>query len=59
MGDSARYSVVDAWQRSWDHRNLFIVGSGAFPTFGTANPSLTIAALCLRTVDRIIQELTS
>jgi choline dehydrogenase-like flavoprotein len=59
MGDSARHSVVDGWQRSWDHRNLFIVGSGAFPTFGTANPSLTIAALCLRTVDGIIREFTS
>jgi glucose dehydrogenase len=56
MGESARHSVVDEWQRSWDHRNLFIVGSGSFPTFGTANPSLTIAALCLRTVDRVINE---
>jgi glucose dehydrogenase len=56
MGESARHSVVDPWQRSWDHHNLFIVGSGSFPTFGTANPTLTIAALCLRTADRIIQE---
>ncbi len=56
MGESARSSVVDKWQRSWDHRNLFIVGSGTFPTFGTSNPSLTIAALCLRTVDHVINE---
>ena len=38
-------SVVDADQRSWEHRNLFLVGSGSFPTMGTSNPTLTLAAL--------------
>jgi choline dehydrogenase-like flavoprotein len=59
MGGSGRNSVVDSWQRSWDHRNLYIVGSGSFPTFGTANPSLTLAALCLRTADHVIKECRS
>jgi choline dehydrogenase-like flavoprotein len=56
MGSNAKDSVVDSFQRSWDHRNLFLVGSGVFPTTGTANPTLTIAALCLRTVDKILRE---
>jgi choline dehydrogenase-like flavoprotein len=56
MGATPRNSVVDAWQCSWDHRNLFIVGSGTFPTFATANPTLTLAALCMRTADRIIAQ---
>ena len=58
MGSSAADSVVDADQRSWAHRNLFVVGSGSFPTMGTSNPTLTVAALSLRTAEQMIKELT-
>jgi choline dehydrogenase-like flavoprotein len=57
MGSSAADSVVDADQRSWAHPNLFVVGSGSFPTMGTSNPTLTMAALSLRTAERMIEEL--
>jgi choline dehydrogenase-like flavoprotein len=57
MGSSAETSVVDADQRSWEHRNLFVLGSGSFPTMGTSNPTLTMAALTLRTSERLIKEL--
>ena len=50
MGSDARTSVVDASLCSHEHRNLFMVGAGVFPTTGTANPTLTIAALSLRAV---------
>jgi choline dehydrogenase-like flavoprotein len=53
MGSNDKDSVVDSFQRSHDHDNLYLVGSGTFPTGGTANPTLTIAALALRTADRI------
>ncbi|PVA09407.1 GMC family oxidoreductase [Pelagivirga sediminicola] len=53
MGADAKGAVVDADLRSFDHRNLFMLGSGTFPTSATANPSLTIAALSLRAVDAI------
>ncbi|WP_458791244.1 GMC family oxidoreductase [Yoonia sp. MH D7] len=53
MGKDAASAVVDADLRSFDHRNLFILGSGTFPTSATANPSLTIAALSLRAIDAI------
>jgi choline dehydrogenase-like flavoprotein len=59
MGESPDTSVVDADQRSWEHRNLYLVGSGSFPTMGTSNPTLTMAALTLRTIDRLIAELAS
>ena len=59
MGRDARTSVVDADLRAHDHRNLFLVGSGVFPTSGAANPTLTIAALALRSVDVIKQSLTA
>ena len=47
MGSDPRTSVVDPEQRSHDHPNLFLLGSGVFPTSGTANPTLTLAALAL------------
>jgi len=56
MGDDPKSSVVDKFQRSQDHRNLYLVGSSTFPTGGTANPTLTIAALSLRTADHILEE---
>jgi choline dehydrogenase-like flavoprotein len=55
MGTNEKESVVDSFQRSHDHDNLYLVGSGTFPTGGTANPTLTIAALALRTADRIVK----
>lgn len=53
MGTDARSSVVNPHLRSHEHPNLFIVGGGVFPTVGTANPTLTIAALSLRAAGEI------
>jgi glucose dehydrogenase len=53
MGDDPKTSVVDSFQRSHDHANLYLVGSGTFPTVGTANPTITLSALALRTADSI------
>jgi choline dehydrogenase-like flavoprotein len=53
MGSDPTQSVVDSFQRSHDHDNLYLVGSGTFPTGATANPTLTLSALALRTAERI------
>jgi choline dehydrogenase-like flavoprotein len=53
MGRNPKESVVDSFQRSHDHDNLYLVGSGTFPTGATANPTLTLAALALRTAEQI------
>lgn len=58
MGTSAADSVVDVNQRSWDHRNLYLVGSGSMPTIGTSNTTLTLAALCYRTAEQLTRDLT-
>ncbi len=58
MGDDPERSVVDRELRSHDHPNLFIVGSSVFPTSATANPTLTIAALSLRSVEAVKAALT-
>jgi choline dehydrogenase-like flavoprotein len=59
MGDDPKTSVVDSFQRSHDHNNLYLVGSGTFPTGGTANPTLTLSALAMRTADSIVGDLKS
>ena len=53
MGNDPATSVVDSCCRSHDHRNLYIVGNGAFPTSTFSSPSLTTAALALRAAAQI------
>ncbi len=57
MGVDKDCSVVDFEQRSWDHSNLFLVGSGVFPTVATGNPTLTIAALALWAAKTVLADL--
>lgn len=59
MGTSARNSVVNDRQRAWDHPNLYLAGAGSMPTIGTANTTLTLAALCLRSAEDIAARLRS
>jgi choline dehydrogenase-like flavoprotein len=53
MGRCAKDSVVDRFQRSWEHDNLYIVGCGSMPTAGTSNPTLTAVAMCIQTAEEI------
>lgn len=57
MGRSATDSVVNAWQRSWDHDNLYVTGAGSMPTMGSSNPTITLAALACRTAEDIVRRL--
>ncbi|SLN52157.1 GMC family oxidoreductase [Roseisalinus antarcticus] len=57
MGTNPASSVVDAHQRSWDHANLFLAGAGSMASIGTANTTLTLSALCLRTAEAIARDL--
>ena len=57
MGTDPKTSVTDSFGRTWDHPNLWLAGSGLFPAVGTGNPTLTIAALALRTAPEITKDL--
>jgi len=57
MGRDPKDSVVDGWGRCLDHENLFIAGSSVFATAATANPTLTLAAITLRTAKGIHRQL--
>ncbi len=58
MGDDRSTSVLNPRQQSWDHDNLFMVGSGVFPTIATGNPTLTIAALAFQAADNLLSDLS-
>jgi choline dehydrogenase-like flavoprotein len=45
--------VVDPDCRVHGIENLFIAGSSVFPTYGYANPTLTIVALAHRLADHL------
>jgi len=57
MGTDSTSSVVDGQQRSHDHHNLFLLGSGNWPSYATGNPTLTIAALALWAAQSISTQL--
>jgi hypothetical protein len=53
MSDDPKTGVVRDDGRLHDVGNLYVIGSSTFPTASWANPTLTIAALALRTADRV------
>jgi choline dehydrogenase-like flavoprotein len=57
MGNDPATSVVNAWGRSHDVRNLFIVDGSIFITSAGVNPTHTIQALALYIADQIKQRL--
>jgi len=57
MGVDPKKSVVDKHCRTHDHGNLFLIGSCVFPTGGTSNVTLGIAALAIRAAEQIAKQL--
>lgn len=55
--DQKDSTVVNSWQQTHDHENLFLAGCGSLPTSATANPSLTMTAMTFRTLDKILEQL--
>ncbi|WP_378941004.1 GMC family oxidoreductase [Mesorhizobium sp. ANAO-SY3R2] len=56
MGTDPTKSVVNDRLQSHDHSNLFLLGSGVFPTIATGNPTLTIAALTYRASRELLKQ---
>jgi choline dehydrogenase-like flavoprotein len=57
MGRHRKDSVTDRNMKAWDHPNLYVVGTGNQVTIGTANPTLTGAALSIRAADAMLRDL--
>jgi choline dehydrogenase-like flavoprotein len=57
MGNDPERSVVNAWGRSHDVKNLFIVDGSIWVTSGGVNPTSTIQALALYIADQMKRRL--
>ena len=57
MGHNPDESVVDARTKAHDLENMYISSSSVFVTAGAMNPTLTIAALALKTADHIDEDI--
>ncbi|MGA8028609.1 MAG: GMC family oxidoreductase [Bryobacteraceae bacterium] len=57
MGNDPKRSVVNAFCRSHDVPNLYVVDASVFPSASEKNPTLTIMALASRTADHIADRL--
>ena len=53
MGTDPKKSVVNAWHRTHDVKNLYLVDGSSFATSAAVNPTSTIGALALRAADGI------
>ena len=59
MGNDPERSVVNAWGRCHDVKNLFIVDGSVWVTSGGVNPTSTIQALALYIADQMKQRLAT
>jgi choline dehydrogenase-like flavoprotein len=55
MSETAAEGVIDKNMIHHQYRNLFVLGSGAFPAISASNPTLTIAALSLMAAENAFQ----
>ena len=53
MGADPARSVVDEWCRSHDVPNLYLIDGSVFPTSSGVNPTATISAVALRSVEHL------
>ncbi len=57
MGDDPKRSVLNRWNQSHDHKNLFVVDGAAFTSAGWQNPTITISALSMRASEHLADEM--
>ncbi|MEO5795301.1 MAG: GMC family oxidoreductase [Rhodoferax sp.] len=59
MGSDPAQAALDAWCRSYDHPNLFVVDASFFPSSAALNPALTVAAQGLRVGEYVRKHLAT
>jgi choline dehydrogenase-like flavoprotein len=57
MGADPKTSVLNAYNQSHDIKNLFVVDGSAFVSGGSQNPTLTIAALAMRSAEYMVEQM--
>jgi choline dehydrogenase-like flavoprotein len=57
MGDDPKKSVLNKWNQSHDHKNLFVVDASSFTSGGWQNPTMTILSLSMRASEYLASEM--
>jgi choline dehydrogenase-like flavoprotein len=57
MGDDPKSSVLNKWNQSHDHKNLFVVDGSSFTSAGWQNPTITISALAMRASEYLADQM--
>jgi choline dehydrogenase-like flavoprotein len=58
MGDDPKKSVLNKWNQSHDHKNLFVVDGASFVSGGWQNPTMTILSLSMRASEHLASEMS-
>jgi len=56
MGDDPKKGVCNAWNQTWDVKNLFVCDGAPFASNADKNPTLTIMALAWRACDYLVDQ---
>ncbi len=57
MGDDPKTSVLNKWNQSHDHKNLYVVDGSSFVSAGWQNPTMTISALAMRASEYLAEQM--
>jgi choline dehydrogenase-like flavoprotein len=57
MGNDPKRSVLNRWNQSHDHKNLYIVDGAGFTSAGWQNPTMTILSLSMRASEHLADEM--
>lgn len=57
MGNDPKTSVLNKWNQSHDHKNLWVVDASSFVSSGWQNPTMTILALSMRASEKLADEM--
>jgi choline dehydrogenase-like flavoprotein len=55
IGDDPATAPLDPFGRAFDHPNLFVTDASTLVTSAAVNPSLTVAAMAMRTANLIVR----
>jgi len=55
MGNDPKKFVLDAWNRTHDVKNLFVMDGGCFVSSACQNPTLTMMAITVRACDHLVE----
>ncbi len=56
IGNDAAVAPLDPYGRAFDHPNLFVTDASSLVTSAAVNPSLTVAAMALRTAHHLLRQ---